>query len=111
MAWFLQRVTAVILFVGVVYHFVYYHFISDGVYTWKEVVTKMQSPWFNLLQFLFLLTALYHGFNGVWMITEDYIHGKMWRMIVFSLIVLVGSTLFFIGVLTIIKMSGVSVGV
>jgi succinate dehydrogenase / fumarate reductase, membrane anchor subunit len=111
MAWFLQRITAVLLFIGVIYHFVYYHFISDGVYTWKEVVTKMQSPWFNLLQFLFLLTALYHGFNGIWMVAEDYIHGKIWRMIVFSLILLVGTALFFVGTLTIFKMASVNVGV
>jgi len=106
-AWLLQRVTAVLLFIGLMYHFVYYHFISNGVYTWKEVVARMQSPWFNLLQFTFLATALYHGLNGVWMVTEDYIHGKTWRMIIFSLILFVGLALFFVGILTIFKIQSV----
>lgn len=110
MAWLLQRVTAVLLFIGVIYHFVHYHFISDGVYTWKEVVAKMQSPWFNLLQFVFLATALYHGLNGVWMVTEDYIHGRTWRMIIFSLILFVGMALFFVGILTIFKIQSVNIG-
>jgi succinate dehydrogenase / fumarate reductase membrane anchor subunit len=109
-AWLLQRVTAVLLFIGVIYHFVYYHFISNGVYTWKEVVARMQSPWFNLLQFVFLAAALYHGLNGVWMVTEDYIHNRAWRMIIFSLILFVGMALFFVGILTIFKIQSVKVG-
>ena len=109
-AWLLQRVTAVLLFIALMYHFVNYHFISDGVYTWKEVVAKMQSPWFNLLQFVFLATALFHGLNGVWMITEDYIHNRIWRMITFSLILLVGMALFFVGILTIFKIQAVNLG-
>jgi succinate dehydrogenase / fumarate reductase membrane anchor subunit len=109
-AWLLQRVTAVLLFIGVIYHFVYYHFISNGVYTWKEVVARMQSPWFNLLQFTFLAAALYHGLNGVWMVTEDYIHNRAWRMIIFSLILFVGMALFFVGILTIFKIQSLKLG-
>jgi succinate dehydrogenase / fumarate reductase membrane anchor subunit len=108
--WLLQRVTAVLLFLGVIYHFVYYHFISNGEYSWKEVVARMQSPWFNLLQFVFLVTALYHGLNGVWMVTEDYIHGKIWRMILFSLILFIGAALFFVGILTIFKIQSLKPG-
>lgn len=110
-AWLLQRVTAILLFIGVIYHFVYYHFIRNGVYTWKEVVARMQSPWFNLLQFVFLVTALYHGLNGVWMVTEDYIHSRTWRIIIFSLILFVGMSLFFVGILTIFKIQSVKLGV
>lgn len=109
-AWLFQRFTAVVLFVILIYHFVFYHFISKGHYPWKEVVTKMQSPWFNLLQFVFLLTALYHGLNGVWMVAEDYIHGKILRMIIFSLILLLGFALLFVGVLTIFKIQAVNIG-
>jgi len=110
-AWLLQRVSAIILFIILMYHFIFYHFISKGLYPWKEVVTKMQSPWFNLLQFIFLLTALYHGLNGIWMVTEDYIHCKTWRMIIFSLLLLGGLALFFVGILTVFKVQAVKVGV
>jgi len=110
-AWLLQRISAVILFILLIYHFVYYHFISAGNYLWDKVVAKMQSPWFNLLQFIFLVTALYHGLNGIWMISEDYIHNKFRRMFIFGLILMVGLALFFIGVLTIIKISSLKLGV
>ena len=109
-AWLLQRVTAVVLFIILMYHFVFYHFISKGNYPWEEVVAKMQSPWFNLLQFIFLLTALFHGLNGIWMVTEDYIHNKTWRMIIFSLILLGGLALFFVGMLTVFKVQTVKLG-
>jgi succinate dehydrogenase / fumarate reductase membrane anchor subunit len=103
--WLLQRISAVILFVLLIYHFVTYHFILKGVYPRTMVVEKMQSPWFNLLQFFFLITALFHGLNGVWMVVEDYIHSKFWRLLFFSLILVVGVGLFFVGMLTIFKVS------
>jgi succinate dehydrogenase hydrophobic membrane anchor protein len=108
-AWLLQRITAVILFVLLIIHFVTYHFIAKGVYPWKEVVARMQSPWFNLMQFIFLAAVLFHGLNGIWMVTEDYIHNRTWRMVVYSLILLVGLALFFIGTVTIINISGIDI--
>jgi succinate dehydrogenase / fumarate reductase membrane anchor subunit len=109
-AWLLQRISAVVLFVLLILHFVTYHFIAKGVYPWDTVVKKMQSPWFNLMQFVFLLTALYHGLNGVWMIVEDYIHSKFWRLLIFSLILIGGASLFFVGMLTIFKVSSLKLG-
>ena len=104
--WLLQRISAVVLFILMIVHFITYHFISTRAYSWQTVVEKMQSPWFNLMQFLFLIFALYHGLFGVWMVTEDYIHNKHWRILIFSLILLVGVGLLFVGVLTIFKISG-----
>jgi succinate dehydrogenase / fumarate reductase membrane anchor subunit len=106
--WLLQRISAVIIFVLLMLHFVTYHFIAQGVFTWREVVAKMQSPWFNLSQFLFLVSALFHGLNGVWIIVEDYIHARGWRLFIFALILTVGASLFFIGMLTIFNVSSFS---
>ncbi len=107
--WLLQRITAVIIFVIIMIHFVTYHMLSEGAYKYEKVVSKMKSPWFNLMQFLLLCAVLYHGLNGVWMIVEDYIHIKGLRLFLFSLIIVVGVSLFFVGVLTIIKVSNFSV--
>lgn len=108
-AWLLQRISAVILFILLLFHFISYHFISKGVFPWKDVVAKMQSPWFNLIQFLFLVTALYHGINGIWMVTEDYIHNKNWRMVIFSLLVFIGLSLLFVGIHTIFKVTNLNI--
>jgi succinate dehydrogenase / fumarate reductase membrane anchor subunit len=101
--WLLQRISAVILFVLLIMHFVTYHFISKGIIKHVDIVEKMKSPWFNLLQFIFLLTAVYHGFNGIWTIFEDYIQVKLIRIGLFSIILIIAFSLFFIGILTIFK--------
>jgi len=107
--WLLQRISAVIIFVIIMIHFVTYHMLSEGAYKYEKVVSKMKSPWFNLMQFLLLCAVLYHGLNGVWMLVEDYIHIKGIRLFLFSLIIVVGVSLFFVGVLTIIKVSNFNV--
>jgi len=107
--WLLQRISAVIIFVIIMIHFVTYHMLSEGAYKYEKVVSKMKSPWFNLMQFLLLCAVLYHGLNGVWMLVEDYIHIKGLRLFLFSLIIVVGVSLFFVGVLTIIKVSNFNV--
>jgi len=107
LAWLFQRISAVILFILLMLHFVTYHFIGKGVVKYDDIITKMKSPWFSLIQFLFLITALYHGLNGIWMVAEDYIHSKYLRITFFCMIITVGSALFFIGLLTIFKVANI----
>lgn len=110
-AWLLQRISAVVLFVLLITHYVGYHFLSRGVapggkdISYSEVKSLMSSPLFNLMQFVFLLTALYHGINGVWMVIEDYIAHKGWRIFLYSILIVAGMSLLFIGTLTIFKVS------
>lgn len=104
--WLLQRISAVFLFVLLILHFVTYHFMAKGIIRYDAIIEKMQSPWFNLMQFIFLLTALYHGFNGLWSVVEDYLHSKLLRITLFGLIITVAMALFFIGLLTIFKSGG-----
>jgi succinate dehydrogenase / fumarate reductase membrane anchor subunit len=105
LAWLLQRISAVILFVLLLLHFITYHFLTQGrTTTYQYVLARAQSWWFPLLQFMFLLTALYHGLNGVWSVLEDYTASKFWRLIWYSLLLTVGTILLFVGTLTIIKL-------
>lgn len=102
-AWLLQRISAIILFVLLLSHFITYHFISKGDIEYTKIIEKMRQWWFPLIQFLFLITALYHGLNGVWMVIEDYVHSKGWRIFLFSLLITVGVTFLFVGILTIVN--------
>lgn len=102
-AWLFQRVSAAILFILLILHFITYHFISKGIIKYVDIVEKMKSPWFNLLQFVFLLTAVYHGFNGIWAIVEDYVHVKLIRIMLFGILMAIALGLIFIGLLTIFK--------
>jgi len=108
-AWLLQRITAVILFVLLLCHFVTYHFLSQGhAVTYDQVMGKLArySLWFSLVQFLFLLTALYHGLNGVWTVLEDYIHRRGWRLVLLGVLLTAGVALLFYGTMTIVRIAG-----
>jgi succinate dehydrogenase / fumarate reductase membrane anchor subunit len=105
LAWLLQRISAVILFILLLLHFVTYHFLGKGKavsYSW--VIERAGYWWFPLLQFAFLFTALYHGLNGLWSVMEDYTSSKFWRLVWYSLLLTVGVVLLFVGTLTIIKL-------
>ncbi len=101
--WLFQRISAVVLFLLLITHFVTYHFLGHGSIKYTDIVEKMGSPFFNLIQFIFLITALYHGINGIWMVAEDYMKKRGTRMLVFSVLVLLGVILLFVGMLTIFK--------
>ena len=105
LAWLLQRISAVILFILLLLHFVTYHFLGQGKpvsYHW--VMSKVGYWWFPLLQFAFLFTALYHGLNGVWSVLEDYTTSRFWRLVWYSLLLTVGIVLLFVGTMTIVKL-------
>lgn len=108
-AWLFQRITAVVLFILLISHYIAYHFLgrahSNNEIVYDKVKALMSSPIFNLLQFLFLITALYHGINGIWMVIEDYISNKNLRLFLYSLLIVVGVALLFVGTLTIMKVS------
>jgi succinate dehydrogenase / fumarate reductase membrane anchor subunit len=105
MAWLLQRISAVILFVLLLFHFITYHFLTrTRSVSYAQVLERAQSWWFPLLQFAFLVTALYHGLNGVWSVLEDYTRSKHWRLVWYGLLLTVGVALLFVGTLTIVKL-------
>jgi succinate dehydrogenase / fumarate reductase membrane anchor subunit len=103
-SWLLQRISAVIVFVLLMIHFYTYHFLSQGkAVTYEQVVAKVSSWWFPLFQFIFLVTALYHGMNGVWAIVEDYPANRYARLFFYSVLFTAAVAFFFIGTLTIVK--------
>jgi succinate dehydrogenase / fumarate reductase membrane anchor subunit len=104
-AWLLQRISAVYLFIALVGHFIFYHFIRQGNIAKADILKYTRYSWFSVLQFLFLISALYHGLNGIWIVVEDYIHTKYLRIALFSLIIIVGIALLFVGTLTIVRIS------
>ncbi|QWC18573.1 succinate dehydrogenase hydrophobic membrane anchor subunit [Halorubrum sp. 2020YC2] len=65
--WFLQRVTAVFLLVVLAFHFFLLHFVhhADEV-TFAMSAGRMESLSYYSLMILFLVTATFHGVNGVY---------------------------------------------
>ena len=68
--WFLQRVTAIYLVFGLVVHLIIGH--MGPHLTIEGVNSRLQAGAWVLFDFTLLLCAVYHGFNGLWMVALDY---------------------------------------
>jgi succinate dehydrogenase / fumarate reductase membrane anchor subunit len=65
--WFLQRVTAVFLIGVLAFHFVLLHFVNHAAeITFAGTSARMDSVIYLSLMWLFLVTATFHGVNGVY---------------------------------------------
>jgi succinate dehydrogenase / fumarate reductase membrane anchor subunit len=105
--WLLQRITAVLLVLLLLAHFVVIHYSGPGKVTFDIVKDRLMHPiWgpvWRTITLLLLFTALFHGFNGVWGVLLDYIKKGSVRIWLFSLIVTIGLVLATLGGITILS--------
>jgi succinate dehydrogenase / fumarate reductase membrane anchor subunit len=105
--WLLQRITAVLLLVLLLAHFVVIHYSGTGDVTFDIVKDRLMHPvWgpvWRTLTLLLLAVALFHGLNGVWGVLLDYIRSGALRIWLFSLIVALGLILVTLGGITILS--------
>ncbi|WP_435154513.1 succinate dehydrogenase [Haladaptatus sp. DFWS20] len=67
MTWFLQRVTAAFLVVVLAFHFFMLHFYHHAYeVTFMGTQARMSQWGYFLTMTLFLITATFHGVNGVY---------------------------------------------
>lgn len=65
--WLLQRVTAVFLVVVLAFHFMLLHFVNHAAeISFAGTNVRMQQAGYFLTMTLFLVTATFHGVNGVY---------------------------------------------
>ncbi len=105
--WLLQRITAVLLLLLLLAHFVVIHYSGTGDVNFNIVKDRLMHPvWgpvWRTLTLLLLATALFHGLNGVWGVLLDYIKKGALRIWLFSLIVTIGLILVTLGSITILS--------
>ncbi|WP_135825987.1 succinate dehydrogenase [Halorussus ruber] len=67
LSWFLQRITAAFLVVVLAFHFFLLHFVNHASeVTFAGTTARMEQWGYMLTMVLFLLTATFHGVNGVY---------------------------------------------
>ncbi|MDI6782520.1 MAG: succinate dehydrogenase, hydrophobic membrane anchor protein [bacterium] len=71
-SWFMQRITGLLLVVGMAIHFIILHFESHEPITFDRVVTRLQTPAWLLFDLILLGLVLYHGLNGLWAVLLDF---------------------------------------
>jgi len=70
--WFMQRLSALFLVIGMVVHFWVLHYVIDKPLTFDKVVARLTSPGWILFDSLLLIAVVYHGINGIWNVLTDY---------------------------------------
>ena len=65
--WFLQRITAAFLVAVLAYHFLLLHFVNHAAeITFAGTTARMSQVGYFSTMVLFLVTATFHGVNGVY---------------------------------------------
>ena len=101
-SWFYQRITGIFLFIILLLHFTIMHFAGSGDITYNTVMARLKDPFWKMIDLSFVVFALYHGLNGIWMGIQDYVRNEGWRTVVYTLIVVGGLFLFFLAAVTLI---------
>jgi succinate dehydrogenase / fumarate reductase membrane anchor subunit len=107
-AWFLQRVTAVVLLFTLGFHFLWLHFVNHAaeVTLWGSALRMDRLVYFIMIV-VFLVTAAYHGLNGIYnAFLNQGLSGRM-RTVIFWLLAIAGTILVIQGIRIAIAMAGV----
>jgi succinate dehydrogenase / fumarate reductase membrane anchor subunit len=93
-SWFFQRITGLLLIIGMSVHFLILHFLIEKPLTAEKVFTRIanSTPWL-IFDIGLLFFTIYHGLNGTYQIILDWNPKKCVSRTV-------GFVLFFIGLAT-----------
>ena len=70
--WLLQRVTAVVLIVGLMTHLIATHIFNLGHLSYLNIGDRLGSSFFVVIDISLLAAAIFHGLNGARMVVLDY---------------------------------------
>ncbi|AEN05640.1 succinate dehydrogenase [Halolamina sp.] len=93
-SWLLQRLTAAFLVVVLAFHFFLLHFVNHAAdVTFAGTSARMSTWTYFSLMVLFLLTATFHGVNGVYntVVGQDGVTG--WKKTAVTAVLVVASLL------------------
>ena len=101
--WFFMRISGLVLVVLALGHFALTHIINDVTDTNANFVAdRWSNPLWRTYDWALLTLALFHGLNGLRVITEDYVRAPGKRAAVKALLYVVAGSLFVYGTITII---------
>lgn len=104
-SWFLQRITALLLVLGIAVHFFVFHF-SPSRYAsryYDEIIIRFNSPGWITFNICLLSLVIFHGLNGLWGILIDYNLNERPKYFIKQAFWFIGSVSFGIGVYILIR--------
>lgn len=103
LAWLLNRITGL----GLVFYFFLHLFITRNFSSSKEqfdqTIQILSSPLFKFLEIGLLFIILFHGLNGLRIITMDFIKHSKYQKLIFLLIVILTMILLFFGSIPLVR--------
>lgn len=97
LSWFLQRISAAFLVIGLFVHFWVLHFALEKPLSFDKVQARLISPGWIIFDAILLLCVVYHGINGLWGIYLDFNPGEKARKIIGWFLFVIGVLSFFFG--------------
>lgn len=70
--WLFQRISAIVLVVGLVVHFAVLHFMIERPVTMEKVSLRLSSPGWILFDSILLIVCIYHALGGVYSVVLDF---------------------------------------
>ncbi|RMF99640.1 MAG: succinate dehydrogenase, hydrophobic membrane anchor protein [Nitrospirae bacterium] len=96
--WLFQRITGVVLFLGLLIHFFVMHYTGEHQLSYEVVKERLGSPLWKTFDLAFLVSVLYHGFNGLWGIVTEYTKRGVFRRLLYTVILVSVSLLLVTGI-------------
>lgn len=101
--WFFQRITGLLLFIGLMVHFYVMHFEGPSSIEHSSIIERFSNPYWITFDIFLLAILSYHGFNGLWGMAIEYIKSeRLLRVIQISILFSVVVILIF-GVFIVLK--------
>ncbi len=100
-AWFLQRLSGLVLVALLLVHFAVLHG-GDGVVTYEKVASRLATPAWKTFDLVFLVLGIFHGMNGLLMVIRDYAAAGWKRGALYAVVVVAALVALVLGCLTVI---------
>ncbi len=75
---------------------------NEHIITYEKVTARLSNPLWKVFDLLFLIFGLYHGFNGMLNIIDDYAKNRGVRLTLVSTVWVLAISLFVIGAQTVL---------
>ena len=96
--WFFQRITGAVLLFGLILHFYTMHYSGADQISYEMVSARLSNPYWIIFNIIFLVSVIYHGFNGLLGIMLEYVHSHRIQKICEGTLILVGIFLTSVGI-------------
>jgi succinate dehydrogenase hydrophobic anchor subunit len=80
--WVLQRLTGLLLVLGLGTHTIVIHFSGHSPIDVNVVQDRLKDVFWLVFYVVFLAATLFHGLNGVYEVIDDYKPGRSFRIFV-----------------------------